>query len=123
MVGEDGMLPDTVAPPSEAQSYQASTLRGLICEIDGLEEFVKVFYFFSFFFLLIFYTSPNHLLLSSLFFAYISFFYQAGVEAKFTVRPVNERREPQRVFVQLQTMIKVLLFSFQIYCICFPLNL
>lgn len=70
MVGDDGMLPDTVAPPPETP-FQTSTLRGLICEIDGLEEFVK-----------------------------------AGVEAKFTVRPVNEKREPQRVFVQLQTMIK-----------------
>ena len=36
------MLPDTVAPQSETV-FQSSTLRGLTCEIDGLEEFVKVF--------------------------------------------------------------------------------
>lgn len=34
------------------------------------------------------------------------FFLQANVEAKFVVRPVNNKGEIQRVYVQMQAMIK-----------------
>ena len=49
---EDGMLPEG------SEAYNSSTLRGLTCEIDGLEEFVKVFFFLFFLFLFFSFFSP-----------------------------------------------------------------